>query len=66
MNDLDVNIVATATGATWVSTVLGVVPDLLGASASLIGIIVTILLYRKRCKKYDIEIAILKETKKQK
>lgn len=52
---------ATATSGTGISVFLGYVPDILGIIATIVGITITILLWRKQKRKLDLEIAVLKK-----
>lgn len=60
-SDTTARVVATATSGTGLSTVAGLIPDILGCIASGIGIIVTILIWRVQKKKLDLEIKVLKK-----
>lgn len=67
MPDLkDVTIVkaaATATSGTGISTLIGLIPDILGVCATVVGITVTLILWSKQNKKINLEIEILQRQK---
>lgn len=54
---------STITSLAGISTMVGVVPEIIGASATVIGIIITLVICAKQCKNLNAELNILKRQK---
>ncbi|MCK5018038.1 MAG: hypothetical protein KAS32_13360 [Candidatus Peribacteraceae bacterium] len=49
------HVVATATSGTGISTILGLIPDIIGVVSMIIGITISILLWKKQKRKLELE-----------